>query len=65
MQQHNQRFSLDDKEFAIIEHFTEIMKQTLAVQQEILAQIQLLNNRVLTVERNVEMISRPKQNPKS
>jgi hypothetical protein len=65
MQQHNQRFSLDDKEFAIIEHFTDIMKQTLAVQQEILAQVQLLNNRVLTVERNVEMLSRPKQNPKS
>ena len=65
MQQHNQRFSLDDKEYALVEHFTEIMKQTLAVQQEILAQIQLLNNRVLTVERNVEMISRPKQYPKS
>ena len=61
MDQHQQRFSLSDKEHAVINHVSSILKDTLMVQQEILAQLQLLNNRVLTIEHRVEDILREKR----
>jgi hypothetical protein len=54
MDQHQQRFSLSDKEHAVVNYISSILKDTLIVQQEILAQLQLLNNRVLTIEHRVE-----------
>jgi hypothetical protein len=52
MQQYNSSFNLETKEHAIIEHFTSLLNQTLLVQQEILAQLTLLNNKVSTLETN-------------
>lgn len=54
MEQHQQRFALSDKEHAVINYVSSILKDTLMVQQEILSQLQLLNNRVLTIEHRVE-----------
>ena len=50
MEQHTQRYSLSDKESAIIDHFTTTLNKSILVQQEILAQLTLLNNRVSTLE---------------
>lgn len=61
MDQHQQRFSLSDKEHAVVNYVSSILKDTLMVQQEILAQLQLLNNRVLTIEHRVEDIMRDRQ----
>lgn len=64
MEQNHQHFSLTDKEHAVINHMSSILKETLSVQQEILAQLTLLNNRVLTLEHNVSHLindSRAKQ----
>jgi hypothetical protein len=58
MEQNHQHFSLSFKEHAIINHFTNILKETLIVQQEILAQLTLLNNRVLTMEHRVGEFTR-------
>jgi len=62
MDQHQQHFSLSEKEYATINHFTDIFKNTLLVQQEILAQITLLNNRVLSIEHKVNTLSRDSRN---
>jgi hypothetical protein len=61
MDQHQQRFSLSDKEHAVVNYVSSVLKDTLMVQQEILAQLQLLNNRVLTIEHRVEDIMRDRQ----
>lgn len=61
MDQHQQRFSLSDKEHAVVNYVSSILKDTLMVQQEILAQLQLLNNRVLTIEHRVEDILKEKR----
>ena len=58
MEQHHQRFALTDKEHAVINYISGIMKETVIVQQEILAQLTLLNNRVLTMEHRVEDLVR-------
>ena len=58
MEQHQQRFSLSDKEYAVVNHISDILKETVIVQQEILAQLTLLNNRVLTIEHRVEDLIR-------
>jgi hypothetical protein len=54
MEQHHQHFALTDKEHMVINHVSGILKETLLVQQEILAQLSLLNNRVLTIEHRLE-----------
>lgn len=58
MEQNHQHFSLTDKEHAVVNHISDILKQTVIVQQEILAQLTLLNNRVLTIEHRVEDLIR-------
>jgi hypothetical protein len=58
MEQNHQHFSLSEKEHAVINHMSGILKDTLSVQQEILAQLTLLNNRVLTMEHRMEQIVR-------
>jgi len=50
MDQNHQRFSLTEKEHAVVNYVSNILKETLLVQQEILAQLSLLNTRVLTIE---------------
>lgn len=56
MEQNHQHFSLSEKEHAVINHLTGILKETLSVHQEILAQLTLLNNRVLTLEHNIGQV---------
>jgi hypothetical protein len=58
MEQNHQHFSLSEKEHAVINHMSGILKETLSVQQEILAQLTLLNNRVLTMEHRMDQIVR-------
>jgi hypothetical protein len=53
MEQHHQRFSLSDKEHSVINYISSILKDTLVVQQEMLSQLNLLNNRVLTLEHQI------------
>lgn len=50
MDQNHQRFSLSEKEHTVVNYVSNILKETLLVQQEILAQLSLLNTRVLTIE---------------
>lgn len=57
MEQHHQHFALSDKEHSVINYVTGILKETLSVQQEILAQLTLLNHRVLTIEHNVGQLT--------
>jgi hypothetical protein len=64
MEQHHQYFSLTDKEHVVINHVSGILKETLLVQQEILAQLNLLNNRVLTIEHRFEECLRDIRNNK-
>jgi hypothetical protein len=58
MEQNHQHFSLSEKEHAVINHMSGILRETLSVQQEILAQLTLLNNRVLTMEHRMDQIVR-------
>lgn len=58
MEQNHQHFSLSEKEHAVINHMSGILKETLSVQQEILAQLTLLNNRVLTMEHKMDQVLR-------
>jgi hypothetical protein len=62
MDQHHQRYSLTDKEHSVVNYVTTILKDTLLVQQEILAQLTLLNTRVVTIEHRLEDCIRDARN---
>jgi hypothetical protein len=64
MDQNQRSFSLSDKDYAVINHVTTILKDTLSVQQEILSQIHLMNNRILSIEHRLDECIRDARNTK-
>ena len=65
MEQNHQRFSLTDKEHAVVNYVSNILKDTLLVQQEILSQLNLLNTRVLMIEHRLEDLVRDSRSKSS